>query len=61
VTSFKSYNFFIFIINILIKTLKNKNFIRLKLKEKTFKKYLKKEKFIKIKIFKDYKSKNLNE
>ena len=60
-TSFKSYNFFIFIINILIKTLKNKNFIRLKLKEKTFKKYLKKEKFIKIKIFKDYKSKNLNE
>jgi len=58
---FKNRNFFIFAINILVKILKSKDFIRLKLEKKTFIKYLKRKKFVKVKIFKNYKSKNFNE
>jgi len=58
---FKNYNLFILAIKILMKTLKSENFICSKLKEKTLKKYLKRKKFIKVKIFKNYKNKNLNE
>jgi len=57
---FKSCNFFIFAVNMLMKILKNKDFIYLKLKKKIFKKCLKKEKFIKVKILKNYKNKNFN-
>jgi len=58
---FRSCNFFIFAINMFVKTLESEDFIYLELKKKTFKRCLEKEKFIKVKIFKDYKSKDFNE